>query len=102
MTKRKPQNEERPKPAGVTVLAAMVLTGLSRSTTFQRLRDGSIPVLPLPGDQRPSVVGIEQIVGREISIQEIEAAERRATEIRAAMLLKKHAWEAKRKKVVAP
>jgi hypothetical protein len=67
------------KPAGLTIIAASLIIGPSVPALYVRIRDGSVPVLPLRGDMRVSVVGAEAIIGRSLTIEEIESTELRAT-----------------------
>ena len=92
------------KPLGLTALATMVLLGCSKSALYRRINAGSLPVMPMPGDLRISVAGLERVVGRELTADEILSAEESAVEIRAAMLAAKHARAAKQstKRETAP
>lgn len=62
------------KRLAVPVPVAAILLGTNHETVYQRVRDGSLPRLPLPGRWRISIAALERIADRAITTDEIDTA----------------------------
>lgn len=64
------------KPLGLPAKVAGPLVGLSMPSVYRRIREGSLPLLTIGGHKRVSVAGLEAMIGRLLTLDEINAAVR--------------------------
>jgi hypothetical protein len=62
-------------PLAVSVQTAGRLLGLSKPSAYRLARSGSLPILPIPGRKKVSVAKLAELVGRQISAEEIARAD---------------------------
>jgi hypothetical protein len=62
------------KPVGLPPKIVRRLAGWSRATVYRRMHDGSLPLLKIGGRKHVSTARFEEMIGREITLAEINAA----------------------------
>ena len=66
-----------PIPPLIDVPTAGRLLGLSRQAIYRRAKDGSLPILKIAGRKKVVVARLAEMIGRPISVAEIENAKKR-------------------------
>ena len=95
------EHENTEVPLVLTVDLAGELLGLERARAYAAARTGVIPTLPGPGRRRVPTARLEMMVGRRLTVADIEAAERRLRPKREASLKYQREYREARKVVVA-
>ena len=78
-------NAKQP-PLTLPVDLAGELVGASRQVGYRMVKAGTLPVLPGPGRKKVPTAAVERLVGRTITMQDIEAAKARLEPKREAFL----------------
>lgn len=62
------------KPVGLPAGVVQHLAGWSLPSVYRRMNEGSLPVLPIKGHRLIDTARFEEIIGRELSLDEINKA----------------------------
>ena len=85
--------EKLPPPLTVPIDLAGALLGLDRQAAYREVKSGAIPVLPgFAGRARVPLTGLEKLVGRPITVEDIDAAKARLLPKREGFLRYQHEY----------